>query len=197
MKPSLYIYIRYIVGSDSRRVITSYDLVISLTVFIVVIMRWICLQPSASVTYDDLSVSIMTYAAVAVGFSIAAMSLVLVIPQRRFSQWLTKSSKDSRKSAFRSLLLVYSWVAVVHWIVIVTFLSLTIVGSNRAVLFPLDEGFGARLLGSFVLGLVSYAVLTLLNAILSLALFADLYIRFLQRDQMKDTKPSDAGGANN
>lgn len=76
---------------------------------------------AAQLKASDVGGMILTYAAIAFGFCITGMALVLTLPSDRFLKTLQNHKSDTKgQSSYLDLLFVFSWTAVCHWLLVVS-----------------------------------------------------------------------------
>ena len=78
-------YIKEFVLRDWRRLVFDLDAGVALVLVLAVMCRWIDIKPKQSIAIQDVDELVLTYSAIAVGFLIAAMSVVLAVPNRNFA----------------------------------------------------------------------------------------------------------------
>ena len=73
----------------------------------------------ATTTVGTVVVEFLTYAAIALGFSLAGLTLVLTLPSVELVNWLCGTQPPNKKyDSYSDLLLVFSWTAVIHWAIV-------------------------------------------------------------------------------
>lgn len=114
----------------------------------------------------------LTYSTIAFGFSLAGLTIALTLPSRKFVQALA-----DRKNAFSDLLFVFSWTAIVHWLLVVWSVVLFAAYGTKTELLPEGPTIGRRVMvGAFGFLLV-YCVCQFVTALLTLSQLGALYIR--------------------
>lgn len=85
---------------------------------------------------SDVCVALLTYAAIALGFSLAGLTLVLTLPNPNFVKELANTRPEkSKHDSYTNLLFVFTWTAFAHWILILMSVVLLVIsGSNLPVL---------------------------------------------------------------
>jgi len=88
----------------------------------------------------DITSAVLTYAAIAFGFCLSGLSLVLALPDREFATRLARSSPTgSRASHYSELIFVFSWTAIIHWLDVAGSIALFVFcGSEERVFPPCD-----------------------------------------------------------
>lgn len=73
----------------------------------------------------DVALGFIAYGAIALGFCVAGVTIALTLPNQRFVKKLaTLHVEDHHGDALSSLLFVFCWTAVVHWMAVVTILAI-------------------------------------------------------------------------
>src|SRR5437870_1958753 len=71
-------------------------------------------------TTSAVAVAFLTYASIALGFSLAGLTLALTLPNEGFVQLLsTNRPRGSKYDSYSALLFVFSWTAIIHWLLVV------------------------------------------------------------------------------
>jgi hypothetical protein len=132
----------------------------------------------ASTTVGSLAIAFLTYAAIALGFSLAGLTLALTLPNDKFVQLLCGTrAPEKTHDAYSDLLFVFSWTAIVHWLlVVVSVLLVLLVNPSQ----PAFEVGLHRLKVGLVSGLVVYCLLQFLVTLITLSQVGTVYIRHLQ-----------------
>lgn len=141
----------------------------------------------------DLETLILAYAAIVFGASAAGMALVLTFPNDDFVQILMREKLPGQTdSAYSDLLFVFSWTAIMHWVLMVLGVGLILVrGSERQLLNEWD-GTGYRLLVAALFSVTTYAVCQFLLTVITLAQVGRVYEQSKLRLSRKTTNRSDA-----
>ncbi len=132
---------------------------------------------------------VLAYAAIAFGFSVAGLTVALTLPDADFVQELatmepkgTKLRALKRKpNAYGDLLFVYSWTAILHWLVIIAAFVLIVA-------FGLDHRLGGsgisgltRATDGLLVFLLSYAAMQFLITVITLSQVGHHYIEKLKK----------------
>ena len=137
---------------------------------------------SAQLKLSDIVGMILTYAAIAFGFCITGMALVLTLPSDRFLSTLQAHKLDSGgQSSYLDLLFVFSWTAVCHWLLVVVAIIALLVRGMVPVLLNEWDGWGWRLLISWFFGLCTYSLIQFLLTVITLSQVGQLYSRELSK----------------
>lgn len=131
---------------------------------------------------SDLSSVVLSYAAIALGFCLAGMTLVLTFPSREFGEKLANSKlKRNGTTAYSDLLFVFSWTAVVHWLLLVVFVVATLLQGGDAVVLPEAPTNFRRVIVGISTFLGVYAVESFLIILLTLSQVGRVYLKELAR----------------
>jgi hypothetical protein len=138
--------------------------------------------PMARVKVGDISIMVLTYAAIAFGFCIAGMALVLTLPSTEFLKSLQKHKLDgSTQSSYLDLLFVFSWTAVCHWLLVVFGITAILMRGDVPTLFSYSDPACWKVFVSTLFGLCSYTLIQFLMTVITLTQVGDLYSRELSK----------------
>lgn len=184
MIPPLNQYIKYEIWPRRRRLGRPAHLVIlaaAAALFIGLGPRWF----QASPRVGDLTLGLISYAAVVLGFCVAALALSLTLPDREFVDFLIAcpSYAGDDKSAYSDLLFVFSWTAVAHWAAIVALFAVMLFADSRLPLLPPDHSWWRVAAVTAVAELCIYCLAQFLTMLLALSQIGELYVdlRHLRR----------------
>lgn len=139
-------------------------------------------SPAAELKLSDVVGMVLTYAAIAFGFCITGMALVLTLPSDRFLAALQEHKLNSKgRSSYLDLLFVFSWTAVCHWVLVVVGISAILIRGMMPVLLNKWDGWGWRLLISWFFGLGAYSLIQFLLTVITLSQVGQLYSKELAR----------------
>jgi hypothetical protein len=131
----------------------------------------------------DLCVAYIGYAAIALGFCVGGITIALTLPDRAFMLKLANLNLEGRGDALSSLLFVFCWTAVVHWVSIIAFaLILLFDGHNEVAVFA-SGSLHYRVLRALAIFLAGYALMQFLITVLTLWQAGSLYIQGLKTTQ--------------
>jgi hypothetical protein len=142
--------------------------------------------PFAELKMGDMTMMLLTYSAIALGFCITGMALVLTLPNEGFVSLLMHHRLGRHsESSYSDLLFVFSWTAVVHWsTVVLSIIAVCIRRPDRVVLM-VSDGVGWRVLAGCIVALSCYALIQFLLTVITLSEIGRLYIREFPRRQNK------------
>lgn len=125
-----------------------------------------------------ISVAFLTYASIALGFSLAGLTLALTLPNDGFVRLLSSTiPKNKRHDSYSDLLFVFSWTAVIHWVFVMVTVGLVLLVKPDQ---PAFETGHHRLMSGIVTGFSVYCLLQFLITLLALAQVGSVYIDHLQ-----------------
>jgi hypothetical protein len=140
--------------------------------------RYAAWSPLASIRIGEFTAMLLTYSAIAFGFCIAGLALVLTLPSPSFVSMLMKHKlSGQRQNSYSDLLFVFSWTAIVHWIAVV--LSLVAPCIRRSVMSLLSEWDGQGWLWyvGALIAVSTYALIQFLLTVITLSQVGRLYVR--------------------
>jgi hypothetical protein len=139
---------------------------------------------------SDLASIIVSYGAIAIGFCIGGLTIALTLPDRDFTQRLAELSLPSKEgNALSSLLFVFSWTAVVHWLAVGAMLIVLLLSGKNDQSFLTVSTDWHRLLIAAVSFICIYSLFQFVITVLTLARVGALYIDKLRID-LKNAKES-------
>jgi hypothetical protein len=142
--------------------------------------------PIATLKLSDTVTMTLTYAAIALGFCITGMALVLTLPGDRFARFLAKNSLPGDKSnSYLDLLFVFSWTAVTHWLLIVCAICAVFVRGGTGTVLNVLDGRAWKGLVSGIAGLCLYDLVQFLLTVITLSQVGRLYSRELTADAVR------------
>jgi hypothetical protein len=132
----------------------------------------------ATTTVGALSIAFLTYAAIALGFSLAGLTLALTLPNNDFVRLLcSKRAPKKEHDSYSDLLFVFSWTAIVHWLLVVVSVMLVLLVNPAQPAFQVEHH---RLKAGLVSGLSVYCLLQFLITLITLSQVGTVYINHLQ-----------------
>lgn len=141
---------------------------------------------------DALTV-VLAYAAIAFGFSVAGLTVALTLPDTAFVHHLATAEPKGEKlrelrrkpNAYGDLLFVYSWTAMLHWLVIALSFGLLLS-------FGFDHRLGGKGIGTLtremdglLVFLLAYAAIQFLITLVTLSQVGRRYVDSLKRRKME------------
>lgn len=118
------------------KIVFSAESAISLAVGIA-FFRWGGAHFSANPKVGDLTTGLIAYAAIALGFCVAGLTISLTLPDQDFVTSLALPTKGGAKTnSFSDLLFVFSWTAIAHWFALITLFACTLFAESQNPLLP-------------------------------------------------------------
>lgn len=139
------------------------------------------------VTPQDVVSNLITYDALVLSFCVAAVALVIALPNERFARFLASSAEDKSTSPYQDLVFVFAWTAAVHWGALLFLLVIQLFGLKRQ-MFPLPTDWdlwSCLLIGFYFLQI--YALMQFFATIRTVWQVGDLYGQFLKSPLNKPT----------
>lgn len=130
--------------------------------------------PCSQLRPSDLGVLMLAYAAIALGFCITGMALVLTLPNEKFLN-LLQGHKVDGQSSYLDLLFVFSWTAVSHWLLVVgAIIVFCFRGESEHLLVPADPLLWKAFV-SWLFGVCAYSLIQFLLTVITLSQVGQLY----------------------
>ncbi len=169
-------YIRDEAAPRWRNIFLTWESAITVSVIIVF---WIfgnsmfCKFPKVS----DIVTGGIAYAAIALGFCIAGLTISLTLPEPHFIHKLAASGKMT--NAYSDLLFVFSWTAILHWCAVVVMFLIALLSDGSTSLLPPGSSVMRTCIVSFTAGLFAYCLCQFLITIITSSQVGRVYIKFL------------------
>ena len=156
MLTSIRDYVASEILPRKRKVVFGSDVLMAVTAA-VLIGSYGSDTPLRSLIAGDFVGTFLAYGAIAMGFCLGGMTLVLTIPNERFTSLLAKAKTDQGNgpSAYSDLLFVFSWTAIWHWIAICVGLVAAIALGWTSAILPMN----ASVTHKVVVGVVAFAMI--------------------------------------
>jgi hypothetical protein len=138
----------------------------------------------------DFAMGFLAYAAIALGFCVAGMTIAMTLPDRSFVEKLAKLEIQGRAgNALSSLYFVFTWTALVHWSAIVCLLLALAMNGGASQSFVSERTPGRRLIVGVVGFVCIYALLQFLITMLTLAHVGSHFVSGLRRSGSDSARP--------
>ncbi|HSE19223.1 MAG TPA: hypothetical protein VLB46_19330 [Pyrinomonadaceae bacterium] len=129
-------------------------------------------------TAGTIAIALLTYAAIALGFSLAGLTLVLTLPNTSFVTLLYQTKPQRKKhDSYSDLIFVFSWTAIVHWLIVFVSIVLVLFVNPQQPAFELEKN---RLCSGVTTGLAIYALCQFLVTLITLAQVGKTYTDHLR-----------------
>jgi hypothetical protein len=135
----------------------------------------------------DIGSLLLTYAAIALGFALTGMTVVLTLPEREFANKLAtaKIEKDGNNS-YADLLFVFSWTSVCHWVLLLSAMTYLLCFGFEAEVFKAETLTNCQ---KVVMGVLAfemiYCLCQFLITVITLSQVGNHYISFLNSNGSK------------
>ncbi len=133
----------------------------------------------------DVGMALLTYAAIAQGFCLAGYSLLLTLPNQEFLLMLSKhyNEQDTMKKhdSYSDLLFVFSWTAVVHWMVLLGSILILVFSGSQQSVWPATPSLRYRIIGGIMCGLSFYGLFQFLITLITLSQVGKVSIDHLKK----------------
>lgn len=190
IKPLLY-YARNGIRPRLRRIVLQPQVALSLCMG-AICFYWGPGSNAGGLKPNDVAGVILTYAAIAFGFCITGMALVITLPSDNFLRKLQRHHTHANgQSSYLDLLFVFSWTAVCDWILVVLGIVTILVRGTAATLLDKADGGGWRLFVSLFLAICVYSICQFLMTVITLAQVGDLYAREIDKESHQSAALSD------
>jgi hypothetical protein len=158
------------------KIIGSSEFIIS-ALLAVAVGIWGCKLGLADAKIVDATTALLTYSAIAFGFCLSGLTLVLVLPDLAFANQLARSQiSEASPNAYSNLMFVFSWTAMIHWFDVVGAVAVfAFCGSDQKIL-PVGSDISRRALVGLLTFLTIYGVSNFLVALITLSQVGRLYI---------------------
>jgi hypothetical protein len=128
----------------------------------------------------DITTGLIAYAAIALGFCVAGLTISLTLPDQDFAAKLALSKRDKEPTnAYSDLLFVFSWTAIAHWLALVVLFTLTLFAESTSPLFPVGHSCLREWIGSSIACLCTYCLCQFLITLITLSQVGNTYIKHL------------------
>jgi hypothetical protein len=147
--------------------------------------KWFSTSPKVA----DLTTGMIAYAAIALGFCVAGLTISLTLPDHDFaSQLACRKEPDERTNAYSDLLFVFSWTAIVHWGALVSLFAVLLFNEGSSALVPTGCSFLRKSSISAVAAICTYCLCQFLITLITLSQVGRVYIQHLVREHSDEAK---------
>lgn len=127
---------------------------------------------------SDVGGIVITYAAIAFGFSLSTALVLLTLPRLEFLLFLrSEKAAKSEESALEDLLFIFVWTGILHWMLIALTILIWSVSEPGQPLLKTTSSWPDRLLVGGWMGFGIYALAQFLVSIITLQQLGRLYVR--------------------
>lgn len=162
-----------------RKIFISPESLVAIVVA-VAFLKWGDRMFSQSPKIADVTTGLIAYAAIALGFCVAGLTISLTLPDQDFATKLAcLKDSDEPTNAYSDLLFVFSWTAIAHWLALIVLFALTLFVEGSSPLLPIGH---SRLRGVWIAataGICAYCLCQFLITLITLSQVGNIYIRHL------------------
>jgi Zn-dependent protease len=117
----------------------------------------------------DIALGFLAYAAIALGFCVAGITISLTLPDLEFLQKLSKCEIEGKEgNALSGLLFVFTWAGTIHWLCLVNMIVVLLLDGGNQNPFTKDATVWRQLWIGATTMLATYALETFLITVLTL-----------------------------
>jgi hypothetical protein len=132
-------------------------------------VAWCAPSITGAPKVSDIALGFLGYAAIALGFCVAGITISLTLPDREFLERLSKHSVPGKTgNALSALLFVFTWTGVVHWACVVNLIAVLLLDGGNQRPFTQDTTRWRLIWIAVTSGLCTYALETFLITVLTL-----------------------------
>lgn len=178
IKP-LYQYVRDEGVPRWRSIIVSPETGFSILVC-ALFFRWGWQWFASSPKVGDVTTGLIAYAAIALGFCVAGLTISLTLPDHDFaSQLASRQDEGEPTNAYSDLLFVFSWTAIVHWFALVSLFCVLLFVESSSSLIPAGSSIARIGAISLVSSICVYCLCQFLITLITLSQVGRIYIQHL------------------
>jgi hypothetical protein len=131
----------------------------------------------------DVGMALLTYAAIAQGFCLAGLTLLLTLPNDKLLSLLANHRDEpDAPDAYSDLLFVFSWTAVIHWMLLLVSVVLLVIAGSQQDVWPTTPSLRYRIVGGFVCGFSLYNLFQFLITLITISQVGRLSIVLRQNE---------------
>ncbi len=184
MLKTLWQYLHQEVGTRLGEIVLTSEVVLAIiTALAVALKSEVVFHENPKVA--DVAPVLLSYAAIALGFCVAGLTVSLTLPDRVFAEHLVQSKpKHLRHDSYSDLLFVFSWTAVCHWLSIVGLVGAVLFAPKGQSLMPYGASLQYRWAAGVLTFTCTYSFFQFLITLITLSQVGTVYITHL-RDNKK------------
>jgi hypothetical protein len=138
--------------------------------------RWFASSPKIG----DVTTGLIAYAAIALGFCVAGLTISLTLPDHDFASRLACCKEEGdRTNAYSDLLFVFSWTAIVHWFALVSLFFVLLFAESSSPLIPPGSSITRIASISSVSAICVYCLCQFLITLITLSQVGRIYVQHL------------------
>lgn len=137
-------------------------------------------------TVNEFVTAVAAYAAIAMGFCVAGMTIALTLPSKELMEQLAvREIRGLHGNALSGLLFVFSWTAFVHWLAVVAMLTALVVAGSDQSLLAAQASMARRAMIGTICGFVIYCLCQFAITIITISQVGEVYIEELKKEAAK------------
>lgn len=172
-------YVSHEVLPRKCRIILSYHFWVALLVIILYPLIGTRIELKAS----EVSGAILAYSSIAVGFCLTSFILALTLPNTQFVNKIAQSEIKENgeiQNAYADLLFVFSWTAIVHWVLIFYFVLILFLWPRETALYSYNYHWIKKGFVLLAVGQAVYAIFQFLITLITLSQVGRVYLHHLK-----------------
>lgn len=143
----------------------------------------------------DLTTGLIAYAAIALGFCVAGLTISLTLPDQDFAAKLAVlKNGEEPTNAYSDLLFVFSWTAIAHWFALIVLFTLTLFAEGTSPLLPVGHSHLRGWVISLIACICTYCLCQFLITLITLSQVGNIYIKHLIECHPNKATPSNPTG---
>lgn len=184
----VYSYSRKVVRPQLKSIVSSSEFWIAIVIGVIAGLCGGRTIPTTTTT-SNVAVAFLTYASIALGFSLAGLTLTLTLPNDGFVRLLATTTSEHRTTdSYTNLLFVFSWTAVIHWVLVVVMVVLVLFVKPDQPAFEDSH----QLQTGLVSGLSAYCLFQFLLTLIALAQVGGVYTGHIQKKFKTETEQQES-----
>lgn len=141
-----------------------------------------CILPINVTKVSEVATALLTYSALALGFSLAGLTLVLNLPNKGLLRAMADAPPPGMKhTAYSDLVFIFSWTALTHWVIVMGSLFLLLLAGSQQ-LWILNPSVKFRILAGVISTASAYGLFQFLTTLLTLYHLAQVNLAFHHKE---------------
>jgi hypothetical protein len=182
----IYSYSRKVVRPQVKSIVSSSEFWIAMIIGVIAGLCGGRIIPTTTTT-SNVAMAFLTYASIALGFALAGLTLTLTLPNEGFVKLLaTTRSEPGRPDTYTNLLFIFSWTAIIHWILVIVTVILVLFVKPDQPAFEIDHH---QIQSGIVAAFSAYCLFQFLLTLITLAHVGSVYTNHIQGKFEKEKQP--------
>lgn len=175
-----------VVRPQAKSIVSSSEFWIAIIIGVVAGLLGGRIIPTTTTT-SNVAMAFLTYASIALGFSLAGLTLTLTLPNDNFVRLLATTTSEHRKTdSYTNLLFIFSWTAIIHWILVIVTVILVLFVKPDQPAFEIDHH---QIQSGIVAAVSAYCLFQFLLTLITLAHVGSVYTNHIQGKFEKEKQP--------